>query len=468
MQALCSESDATCLFNGEPTHQPILVENDRRSCEHGFMIPRYTLPEMGRLWSTEHKLETWQHVEALAAEAWEMEGQAPKGTGEAIGSAPAVDPDEWQAREQITNHDVAAFVDLLAESAGSAGPWVHYGLTSSDVVDTAQALILRDATDLLIGRIDNLFHAIRRRALEERDTVMLGRTHGIWAEPTSFGLKLASWAFEMARARTRMERAREAVAVGKVSGAVGTYSQAPPGIEAHVCNRLGLGVEPASSQITQRDRHAELVQTIALTGASIERFATEIRHLQRSEVREVREAFARGQKGSSAMPHKQNPILSERMAGLARVLQGYAVTALQDIALWHERDISHSSAERIILPDATIVLDYMLATFTRIVDGLVVYRERMSENLEATRGLVFSQSVLLACVTAGMTREDAYRLVQRAAAFAWDHGEHLRDVLADDPHTPLDVDELAACFHPHLDDADVVFQRLEALADPHE
>jgi adenylosuccinate lyase len=418
---------------------------------------------MGRLWSDEHKLVVWQEVEALVAEAWEADGTAPEGTGEAVRSAPPVEPDEWKERERTTHHDVAAFVDLLAVSSGSAGPWVHYGLTSSDVTDTAQAAILKEAVNLLITAVDDLFRVVRRRALEERDTVMVGRTHGMWAEPTTFGLKLATWAFEIARARERLIHARDTVAVGKVSGAVGTYSQAPPAVEAHVCDRLGLGIEPASSQVTHRDRHAELVASIALTGSSIERFATEIRHLQRSELREVQEAFAEGQKGSSAMPHKRNPILSERMVGMARVLQGYSVTAMQDVALWHERDISHSSAERIILPDATSLLHYMLVTFARIVDRLVIHRDRMRENLDATRGLVFSQAVLLALVDAGLSRDDAYRIVQRCAASAWDEQRDLFDVLTEDPDMPLDLPRLGECFRPKLSNARVVFDRLEAL-----
>jgi adenylosuccinate lyase len=462
-QPLRCKPDAAGLIDRQAKHRVILVEILRRPCEHRRVIPRYTLPEMGKLWSDEHKLAVWQEVEALVAEAWEAEGVAPEGTGSAIRSAPAMDPDAWRARELITHHDVAAFVDLLADAADKSGPWVHYGLTSSDVVDTAQAAILTEAVDLLVTGIDDLFQAVRRRALEERDTLMVGRTHGMWAEPTTFGLKLATWAFEIARARQRLIRAREAIAVGKVSGAVGTYSQAPPAIEAYVCDHLGLGIEPASSQVTHRDRHAELVATIALTGSSIERFATEIRHLQRSEVREVQEAFATGQKGSSAMPHKRNPILSERMVGMARVLQGYAVSAMQDVALWHERDISHSSAERIILPDATILLHYMLATFTRIVEGLVIRRDRMQENLDATHGLVFSQTVLLSLIDAGLSRDDAYRIVQRCAARAWDEGLHLRDVLADDPDVHLE--HLAACFDPAatLANAGVVFDRLFAI-----
>ena len=463
-QPLCCQRDTAGTIDRQAGHRIILVEILRRPCEHGRVIPRYTLPEMGRLWSDEHKLHVWQEVEALVAEAWEVEGVAPEGTGSAVRSAPAVDPAAWRARERITHHDVAAFVDLLAEAADEAGPWVHYGLTSSDVVDTAQAVILKDAVGLLVTGIDDLLQVVRRRALEERNTLTVGRTHGMWAEPTTFGSKLATWAFEIARDRERLNRARHAVAVGKVSGAVGTYSQAPPAIEAHVCDRLGLGIEPAPSQVTHRDRHAELLQAIALTGASIERFATEIRHLQRSEIREVQEAFEEGQKGSSAMPHKRNPILSERMIGMARVLRGYAVAGMENVALWHERDISHSSAERIILPDATTLLHYVLATFTGIMSGLLIDRDRMRANLEATRGLVYSQTVLLALVDTGFSRDQAYRIVQRCAARAWDEGLHLRDVLADDPDVHLD--NLAACFNPVavLANAGLVFERLRSLS----
>ncbi|NIA25276.1 MAG: adenylosuccinate lyase [Gammaproteobacteria bacterium] len=429
------------------------------------MIVRYSLPEMAKLWSESHKLSMWTEVEALVVEAWEQVGVAPEGAGQIVRSAPAVDPTAWKERERITHHDVAAFVDLLISSSGPTGSWIHYGLTSSDVLDTAQATVLRDAADLLIEKIAALFDVVKRRAFEHRDAVMVGRTHGMWAEPTTFGLKLATWAFELERDHARMRHARESVAVGKISGAVGTYAQAPPAIEAYVCKRLGLGIEPASSQTTHRDRHAELIQTIALTGSSIERFATEIRHLQRSELGEVQEPFQPGQKGSSAMPHKRNPILSERMVGLARVLRGYAVTALENVSLWHERDISHSSAERVILPDACTTLDYMLATFTRVIDGLVVKPERMQANLDATHGLVFSQSVLLALVDAGLTRDEAYRIVQRDAAQAWDEGRELRDLLMANPDVPLDDDGIAACFDPerHLRNAGVVFERLSEL-----
>lgn len=428
------------------------------------MISRYTLPDMAELWSEKHKLATWTEVETLVVEAWERSGVAPPGTAEVLRSTPSVEIDTWKARERVTHHDVAAFVDLLSEASGSAGPWVHYGLTSSDVLDTAQATVLRDAADLLIEKLARLFGVVKRLAFEHRETVMVGRTHGMWAEPTTFGLKLATWAFELARDHERMRRARDSIAVGKISGAVGTYSQAPPEIEAYVCDRLGLGVEPASSQITHRDRHAAFVQAIALTGASIERFATEIRHLQRSEVGEVQEPFSSGQKGSSAMPHKRNPILCERMVGLARVLRGYETTAVQNVALWHERDISHSSAERVVLPDACATLHYMLDTFARVVDGLIVKQDRMIENLEATHGLVFSQSVLLALVDTGLTRDEAYRIVQRAAAQTWDTGRHLRDVLVGD-EVPLEANSLEACFDArrYVRNTGVVFDRLEVL-----
>ncbi len=427
------------------------------------MIDRYTLPDMAAIWSEERKLETWTRVEQLAVEAWVESGVAPSEAARAAKGAPVPTPEQVLERESITNHDVAAFVDVLMESAGEGGEWIHYGLTSSDVLDTAGAVRMRDAAELLIEAARRLAATIRRRAHEHRGTPMLGRTHGIWAEPTSLGLKLATWAFEIDRAIERLERARDRVAVGKVSGAVGTYAHTSPSIERYVCAGLGLQIEPASSQVTMRDRHAELLQTIALTGASIERFAVEIRHLQRSEVGEVGEAFRSGQKGSSAMPHKRNPITAERMTGLARVLRGYAQVGLENVALWHERDISHSSAERIVIPDACILLHYMLVTFDRLLDGLVVDTERMAANLEATRGLVYSQAVLLALIDSGMTRDSAYRVVQRNAMQAWEQGGHLRDLIAADPENPLDAEDLDACFRPErfLRYVAEVFERLD-------
>jgi adenylosuccinate lyase len=429
------------------------------------MIERYSLPEMAAIWSETSKLAVWKEVETLVVEAWADLGVAPLETATAVRAAPEVAIGAWKAREQVTNHDVAAFVDLLAESVEVGGEWVHFGLTSSDVVDTANGVFLREAADLLLRRIAALLAAITSKAFEYRYTPIIGRTHGIWAEPTSFGLKLASWAFEMERDYRRMSHARDSVAVGKISGAVGTYAHTPPSVEAYVCDQLGLGIEPASSQITHRDRHAEFLNAIALTGSSLERFATEIRHLQRSEVGEVRESFGSGQKGSSAMPHKRNPIASENITGIARLLRGYASVGMEYIALWHERDISHSSAERIALPDATGLLDYALDRMTRLIDGLVVNTERMAENLEVTRGLVFSQAVLLALAENGHARDDAYRIVQRNALAAWDEGGNLLDRLAADPECDLTDDELAGCFSAErfLRNTGAVFDRLEGL-----
>ena len=421
---------------------------------------------MSAIWSDQRRLDTWKRVEALVVDAWVVEGRAPAAAAAAAHAATVPTPDEVAEREVVTNHDMAAFVDLLAANSGVGGEWIHFGLTSSDVLDTANGVLMRDAADLLCERVEALFETVRRRAFEFQETPMLGRTHGIWAEPTSFGLKLATWAFELERAHRRMIDAREAVAVGKISGAVGTYAHTPPSVEAHVCDALGIGTEDASTQVTHRDRHAQFLSAIALTGSSIERFATEIRHLQRSEVGEVREAFRAGQKGSSAMPHKRNPILSERMTGMARVLRGYAQTALENVALWHERDISHSSAERIILPDACLVLHYMLVKFEGLVDRLVVDTERMESNLESTRGLVNSQAVLLALIEHGHSRDAAYRIVQRNALRAWDEGEHLRELLSSDPDVDLSADELEQCFQPgrFLRNTSGVFEQLRAVS----
>lgn len=431
------------------------------------MIERYTLPEMGRIWSDQRKLEAWMEVESLALEAWNTLGRVPDGVAEATRAARCPTPEEVAEREEVTNHDLAAFVDLLGDAAGpAAAGWVHYGLTSSDVLDTAGGAVLREAADLLLGALEDLFVAVKGKALEHEGTFMIGRTHGIWAEPTVFGHKLAGWAFELGRDHTRLLAAREAVAVGKISGAVGTYAHVPPEVEQHVCQALGLAVEPASTQVTARDRHAQYLQAIALVGASIERMATEIRHLQRSEVSEVAEPFGRGQKGSSAMPHKRNPILSERMTGMARLLRGYAQVGLENVALWHERDISHSSAERVVLPDASIALHYMLVRFTGLIEGLVVNEDRMLSNLESTRGLVFSQAVLLALVETGMTRDQAYRIVQRHSMTAWSGDQNLRDLLAGDPEVPLGADQLEACFSMKgvEDRVRIVFDRLKELA----
>ena len=430
------------------------------------MIERYTLPEMARIWSEQRKLEVWKEVETLALEAWQTLGKVPHGVAEATAAAICPTPEQVAEREKITNHDLAAFVDLLGEAAGpDAAGWVHYGLTSSDVLDTAGGVILSESADLLLNALESLFETVKDRAMEYRDTYMVGRTHGIWAEPTTFGLKLASWAFELARDHARLQEARSTVAVGKISGAVGTYAHVPPEVERHVCDALGMEPESASTQVTARDRHAQYLQTIALVGASIERMATEIRHLQRSEVSEVREAFGKGQKGSSAMPHKRNPILSERMTGMARLLRGYAQVGLENVALWHERDISHSSAERVVLPDASIALHYMLVKFNGLIRDLVVDDDRMIANLESTRGLVFSQAVLLALIDTGMTRDQAYRIVQAHAMTAWDARESLQGLLAADPSVQLTDDALAACFSLErvAESARIVFDRLADL-----
>jgi adenylosuccinate lyase len=430
------------------------------------VIARYTLPEMGAIWDEQAKLEAWKRVEVAALRAFEKLGQVPVGVAEATETAPCPTPEQVAEREAVTNHDLAAFVDVLGESAGEeAAKWVHYGLTSSDVLDTAGGLILRDSSDLLAGALASLRAVVVRRALEHRETFMIGRTHGIWAEPTTFGVKLAGWAFELSRDEDRLAAARQAVSVGKVSGAVGTYAHVPASVEAGVCASLGLAVEPASTQVTARDRHAQYLTTLALIGASIERMATEVRHLQRSEVGEAREGFGKGQKGSSSMPHKRNPILSERMTGMARLLRGYAQVGLENVALWHERDISHSSAERVALVDASIALHYMLVKFEGLVSNLVVDNERMAANLESTNGLVFSQAVLLALVDSGMTRDEAYRIVQRNAMEAWDDKGHLQELLAADPDVDLDPGVLETCFSLTrlLETTAPVFERLETL-----
>ena len=426
------------------------------------MIPRYTLPEMAEVWSDEARLRHWLRVEILACEAWAKLGKIPEEDLEAIRGA-TVTIGEVEEVERVTNHDVAAFVDVAAKSVGEPGRWIHFGMTSSDLLDTALALQLREATELILGKLERLLGVVKQKALEHRDTLCVGRTHGVIAEPTTFGHKLAVWAFELARDRERLRAAREIVSVGKVSGAVGTYSAVDPFVEEHVCRELGLTPVESATQVIQRDRHAELLSALAITGATLEKIAVEIRHLARTEVREVQEPFGKGQKGSSAMPHKRNPILCERITGLARLLRANAHAGLENVALWHERDISHSSVERVILPDSTILLDYSLHLATRVLDGLVVYPERMRENLDESGGLVFSQQVLLALVDAGLSRDDAYQVVQSAAARAWDEGGSFREAIAADDRNPLDEAQLAPLFEPRLEHLDAVFTRLEKL-----
>jgi adenylosuccinate lyase len=428
------------------------------------VIPRYTLPEMAAVWSEETKLAHWLRIEVLACEAWARLGRIPEEDLAAVRGATAT-PERVAELERTTNHDVAAFVQAAAESVGPAGRWIHFGMTSSDLLDTALALQLRDAADLLLAKIEALLGTVRDRALEHRNTMCVGRTHGVHAEPTTFGHKLAVWAFELDRDRERLRRAREAVSVGKVSGAVGTYSAVDPFVEEHVCGELGLRPADAATQVIQRDRHAEYLAAVAITGATLEKIAVEIRHLARTEVREVQEPFAAGQKGSSAMPHKRNPILSERITGLARLLRANLQTALEDVALWHERDISHSSVERIILPDSTILLDYLMHLTNRVVEGMEIYPHRMRRILEASGGLVFSQQVLLGLIDRGLSREEAYSIVQSAAAAAWDRDADFRAELAanDRVREVLSEGDLDDLFRPRLDHLDGVFARLEKL-----
>ncbi|MPY88718.1 MAG: adenylosuccinate lyase [Luteitalea sp.] len=379
------------------------------------MIPRYTHPAMGRLWSDQRRFETWLLVETAAAEVMAEDGIVPAEAARDIRERGAFDIARIEAIEQTTQHDVIAFTTAVAERVGPSSRWLHFGLTSSDVVDTALAVQMRDACDLLLDDIDALAAAVRRRADEHRRTPMIGRTHGVHAEPMTFGLKLALWYAELQRDGARIVRARETVSVGKISGAVGTFAHLPPSIEARVCQKLGLEAALVSSQIIQRDRHAELLATLAITAASLDKFALEIRGLQKTEIGEVEEPFAAGQKGSSAMPHKRNPIGCEQICGLARIVRANAMAALENVALWHERDISHSSVERIILPDSFIALDHMLRRFTRIVQGMVVYPDRMLDNLRRSRGVVFSGQLLLELARRGVAREQAYVWVQRAA-----------------------------------------------------
>lgn len=422
------------------------------------MIARYTRPELGALWSDEARMEAWRQVEVAACE--EMEGLSPADL-DAIRAA-TFTVDEVNEREKTTDHDVAAFVDVLSSSAGDAGRRIHFGLTSSDVLDTALALQLKRAGDIVVPGARALAQALAARAREHAHTVCTGRTHGVHAEPTTFGIKLAGFAFEAHRNAERLERAFAQAAVGAVSGAVGTYSQTSPDFERRVMRRLGLEAEAVSTQVVPRDRHAELLQALALAGAGLERLAVEIRHLQRTEVREVQEPFRAGQKGSSAMPHKRNPIKSEQITGLARVLRGNALVGLENVALWHERDISHSSAERVVLPDSTILLDYLQHRAVALVEGMTVDAGRMRRNLDLTYGALFSQRVLLALVDGGRTRDDAYRIAQRTAQRAWDEETPLRGLLeAED--LGLDLDAVFD-FEPYLRHADEILGRLHAIA----
>ena len=427
------------------------------------MIERYTRPEMGAVWSERRKLDAWLQVELAVVDALAEQGVVPDDDAATIRDRASFTVDAVKEREKVTDHDVAAFVDVVAESVGEAGRWVHHGLTSSDVLDTALGLQLSQAGLILVGGAADYRNALIARAREHVDTLCVGRTHGVHAEPTTFGVKLAGFAFEAHRNLMRLERAAEAVSVGALSGAVGTYSANGPEVEEAVLKRLGLAREEVSTQVVPRDRHAELLSAIAVAGAGLERFATEIRHLQRTEVREVEEPFRTGaQKGSSAMPHKRNPIVTERITGIARLLRGYAQTGLENVALWHERDISHSSVERVSLPDATILLDYAQHLAIRVVEGMTVHEVRMRENLDATYGALYSQRALLALVEAGRSRDDAYRTVQEAAQRAWDERTPFRDLIAAAaPELDLDAVFDPAAFVRH---APAIVGRLDRLS----
>jgi adenylosuccinate lyase len=425
------------------------------------VIPRYTRPEIGAAWTPQAKFESWLEVELAATEAWAAEGVVPEEAAREARDKAAFTVEAVEEREKVTDHDVAAFVDVVAGSVGEGGRWIHYGLTSSDVLDTALALQLRKAGEVVLASACAYRDALLSRALEHRDTLCVGRTHGVHAEPTTFGLRLAGFAFEADRNLDRLEEAFAQLAVGKLSGAVGTYASVPPAVEARVMQKLGLGREDVATQVVPRDRHAELLTAIAVAGAGLERFATEVRNLQKTEVREVEEPFAAGQKGSSAMPHKRNPIRTERITGLARVLRGYSQAGIENVALWHERDISHSGAERVILPDATIALDYMQDLAAKVASGMKVNEERMRENLGLTYGALFSQRALTALVESGMTRDDAYRVVQENAQRAWDTRTEFRDLIGEAaPDLDLDAVFDYSAYLTHLPE---IFERLEAL-----
>lgn len=427
------------------------------------MIPRYALPRMTSVWEPQSRYTTWLRIELLACEAWAELGVVPREALAVIRERAGFDLDRIQEIEREVRHDVIAFVSAVAERVGPEARYLHFGLTSYDVVDTALAVQLQRAADILLEDLETLSLVLADLARRHKRTIMVGRTHGIHAEPMTFGLKLLLWYGEVARNIDRLRRARETVAYGKLSGAVGTFAHLPPFVETYVCTRLGLKPAPISSQILSRDRHAEFVLTLALIGTSLDKFATEIRHLQRTEVREVEEPFVEGQKGSSAMPHKRNPVACEQVSGLARLLRSYAQSSLENVPLWHERDISHSSVERVILPDATILLDYLLVRFREVLEGLRVYPDRMRHNLELTGGLVFSEAVLLALVGKGLTREDAYRLVQRHAMKAWESGEPFKPLLLADPEIRrhLSPGEVENCFDLgyHLRHLDDIFAR---------
>jgi len=429
------------------------------------MIGRYTLPKMGSIWEEQNKLQKWLEVEILACEAQAELGNIPKEAVAEIKAKAKFDVERVKEIEKEVHHDVVAFLTNIAENVGPSSRYIHYGMTSSDVLDTGLAVQLKEAADVLIENTKRSIKVLKKQGIKHKDTVMIGRSHGVHAEPITFGLKLALWVFEMKRNLKRLEAARDTISYGKISGTVGTYANIDPFVEDYVCRKLGLKPAETSSQIIQRDRHAEFLCTMAITASSLEKFATEIRALQKTEVLEAEEPFAKGQKGSSAMPHKKNPILCERICGLARVIRGNALVSLENVTLWHERDISHSSAERVILPDSTILLDYILDKFTVVMDGLNVYPENMKKNLEETKGLVFSQEILLALVEKGVLREDAYKMVQRNAMESWKSKKDFKALILQDEdikkHISPDDIEKQFDYHRFLKHIDQIFARLD-------
>lgn len=427
------------------------------------MIERYSREEMTNIWSEQNRFEAWLEVEILACEAWSKLGHIPEEDVKLIRENAKVDVDRAKEIEQETRHDVVAFTRQVSETLGEERKWVHYGLTSTDVVDTALSYVVKQANEIIEKDLERFLEVLKNKAIEHKTTLMMGRTHGVHAEPTTFGIKMALWYTEMKRNLERFKRVREEIEVGKMSGAVGTFANIPPEIEEHVCKELGLDCAPVSTQTLQRDRHAYYIATLGLIATSIEKFAVEVRGLQKTETREVEEAFAKGQKGSSAMPHKRNPIGSENVTGLARVIRGYITTAYENVPLWHERDISHSSAERIMLPDVTIALDYALNRFTNIIDRLTVYPENMKKNIDKTFGLIYSQRVMLTLINKGMVREEAYDIVQPKAMESWETQTPFRTLVEQDSRITdlLDAKELDECFdeNHHLNQVDTIFKR---------
>ncbi|WP_428416241.1 adenylosuccinate lyase [Phocicoccus schoeneichii] len=427
------------------------------------MISRYTREEMAQIWTEENRFKAWLEVEILAAEAWAELGEIPMDEVKNIRPNARIDVDRIKEIEQETRHDVVAFTRQISETLGEEKKWVHYGLTSTDVVDTAQGYLIKQANDVIQKDIETFIEVLKNKAIEHKHTLMMGRTHGIHAEPTSFGIKMALWYEEMKRNLVRFEQVRQEVEVGKMSGAVGTFSNIPPEVEEYVCKNLGLDYARVSTQTLQRDRHAHYIAVLALIATSVEKFAVEVRHLQRTEVREVEEAFRKGQKGSSAMPHKRNPIGSENVSGIARVIRGYITTAYENVPLWHERDISHSSAERIMLPDVTIALDYMLNRFSNLIKNLVVFEDNMKKNIDRSFGLVNSQRVMLALINKGWSREEAYDTVQPNAMEAWEHQKPLKDLIKKESkiREALTDEEIEATFDDtyHLQRVDAIFKR---------